>query len=184
MAQEELEVLGRSLVLRHDWSRPVITRTNTTGCLALYVMKHGLYPGSFNPWHEGHTDILNKALKVFDFVTVLHCYNPDKIELTKKGGHLLTVEEVLKYKITDMFKQIRVDSHPGLLVDYIKSYPADALIRGLRNSQDFEYEKVQQYWNEDLGLAIPTIYFVADRKLVHMSSSAIRMLEKFTSKVK
>ncbi len=66
----------------------------------------------------------------------------------------------------------------GLLVDFVKDVGASAVIRGIRNGQDLEYERTQQYWNEDLGIRVPTVCFITDRKLVHISSSAIRAVEK------
>ena len=70
----------------------------------------------------------------------------------------------------------------GLLSAFITDHPEldiSAVIRGLRDANDFEFEKKQQYWNEDLGILIPTLYIICDRKLSHISSSAIRQIEKF-----
>jgi pantetheine-phosphate adenylyltransferase len=151
-------------------------------------MTIALYPGSFNPWHEGHTDILKKALRVFDKVIVSAGRNPEK--------------EVWDYNLYDIPVELcRTNEDPvqimhftGLLVDFIKelergrnggpSIKVDAIIRGLRNGHDLQYEMNQQYWNEDLGLEIPTVYFICDRKLSHISSSTYRMLKKFNGKEK
>lgn len=100
-----------------------------------------LYPGSFNPWHEGHDDILAKAKKVFETVDVL-----------------------------PVTKEI------GLLSEYVKDKGYDAIVRGLRNTADLEYEKSLQYWYEDLGLTLPIVYFISDRALAHVSSSVIRSI--------
>lgn len=123
-----------------------------------------IYPGSFNPFHEGHLDVLKKALELFDIVVVASPYD----EKTN----------ILKSKIpTIIFKTFK-----GSLVDFVKKEKASAVIRGLRNAQDFEYEKTMQYWNEDLGLVVPTIYIISDRSLVHVSSSAIRAVKKLKKK--
>lgn len=141
-------------------------------------MKTAIYPGSFNPWHKGHTDILVKALQVFDKVVVAPAKNPDK--------------ENYGFDLRDLFKnsaglnhdRIRVKPFEGLLVDFVEhlqiSYEDDicAIIRGLRNGHDLQYETNQQYWNEDLGLTIPVVYFITDRSHGHISSSAIRALRK------
>lgn len=137
-------------------------------------MKVGVYPGSFNPWHEGHRDILKKALEVFDFVIISFGNNPDKQKQTKKQ-----ISE-LEQEYSHLLQQARlmITTFDGLLVDHIKDMQADAVIRGLRNGHDLQYEMNQQYWNEDLGLDVPTVYFITDRKLGHISSSAIRAVEK------
>jgi pantetheine-phosphate adenylyltransferase len=139
-------------------------------------MKIAMYPGSFNPWHEGHEDVLNKALKIFDKVVIFIGANPQKENYSDLNTNWM---ERIPQKHRDN-KRIGVVVFAGLLSDHADGY--SAVIRGLRNGQDFEYEKTQQYWNEDLGLDIPTVYFISDRKLVHISSSAIKQVEKVRSK--
>lgn len=129
-------------------------------------MKIGVYAGTFNPWHEGHKDILEKALKVFDKVIIAIGINPDKSNTDRDQGLRISSGRVEEIWFT------------GLLVDFVKSVKADAVIRGLRNGADLQYEMNQQYWNEDLGLEVPVVYFICDRKLSHISSSMIRQLEK------
>ena len=136
--------------------------------------KTAIYPGSFNPWHGGHTDVLDKALKIFDRVVVAIGSNPEKAGIASNPSVQFFEEEYGDRVILLRFN--------GLLVDFIKElnddgWPIDVVIRGLRNGQDLEFEKTQQYWNEDLGLEIPTVYFVSDRKLSHISSSAIRQIK-------
>jgi pantetheine-phosphate adenylyltransferase len=136
-------------------------------------MKIAVYPGSFNPWHKGHEDILAKALLVFDKVVIAQGINPDK------NFHDVNIPSKL---YGTHGPRIQLAKFRGLLADFIKNesgFEFVAVIRGLRNGQDFEFERTQQYWNEDLGLQIPTVYFIADRELTHISSSAIRAVEVF-----
>jgi pantetheine-phosphate adenylyltransferase len=65
----------------------------------------------------------------------------------------------------------------GLLVDAIKDLEVCAVVRGLRNGHDLEYEANNQYWNEDLGCSVPFVYFLCDRAYSHISSSAIREVD-------
>jgi pantetheine-phosphate adenylyltransferase len=139
-------------------------------------MKIGFYPGSFNPWHDGHSDVLAKALKVFDRVVILQLTNPEKTGPTKplEIPNFQSGIEIIQRKNTFLFIVIG---------NYVLGHALEnhqyAIIRGLRTGQDLEYEKVQQYTNEDLGMKIPTVYFLADRNLTHVSSSVIRAIDKF-----
>jgi len=142
-------------------------------------MKTALYAGSFNPWHLGHTDILRKSLMVFDKVLVAVGKNPDKA----------TFDYNLNMMMSDFAPEVKsgvVENHhfEFLLVDFIKELAVkgtkvDAVIRGLRSAKDLQFEQEQQYWNEDLGIEVPTIYFVSDRKLVHISSSYVRAVNRY-----
>lgn len=135
-------------------------------------MRIAIYPGSFNPWHDGHHDILKKALTQYDVIVIAVGINPDKPDTASEAVSALEKE-------FEDYNRVRIVKFAGLLVDEVKKQGAVAVIRGLRNSQDLEMEKTQQYWNEDLGMEVPTVFFVADRKLSHISSSAIRAVRKF-----
>jgi pantetheine-phosphate adenylyltransferase len=139
-------------------------------------MRVALYPGSFDPWHDGHEDILNKALRAFDKVIICVGFNPDKSDAVV--DRINGIPEHIHIN-----PRVEVHSHVGLMADYVNQLlidqvPVSAMVRGIRNAQDMEYERVTQYYNEDLGCTIPTTYFICDRKLVHVSSSAIKVLQK------
>ena len=136
-------------------------------------MSVAIYPGSFNPFHEGHEDVLQKALKVFDKVIIATGYNPQK-------GHPIEIPEDKERELKRKYPgQVNFLSFSGLLVNVVEDSKVDAVIRGLRNGHDLQYEMNLQYHNEDLGLKVPVVYFVTDRKLCHISSSAIRELRRF-----
>lgn len=145
-------------------------------------MKIAIYPGSFNPWHEGHTDVLLKTLKIADTVYVAIGVNPDKDSNSDVHEKVISVERAIEKAIgKGLAYRVEVHLFSGLLANYVNKYSGDAVIRGLRNGQDFEFEKIQQYWNEDLGMKVPTLYVITDRKLSHISSSAIRAIKKIKS---
>lgn len=137
----------------------------------LGIVKTALYPGSFNPWHKGHSDILRKALQVFDIVYVGVGIN------TEKDDQHYNLDKCLEDFREVFDKRVIVMHFDGLLVDHVKKLEVDAVIRGLRNGHDLQYEMNQQYWNEDLGLTVPVVYFICDRRLSHISSSSIRMIQ-------
>jgi pantetheine-phosphate adenylyltransferase len=134
--------------------------------------KIGIYPGSFNPWHEGHTNILKKASKIFDKIVIVQAINPEKPIL--RGLDILKIQIAEELKCWD--DNIKVIQHEGLLSDLKFKY--DAIIRGLRNGYDLQYEMNQQYWYEDTGISVPIVLFICDRDLTHISSSSIRALKK------
>lgn len=139
-------------------------------------MKTAVYPGSFNPWHEGHQEVLEKALKIFDRVVVAKGINSSKF-----GGTWTVTNNVLTEAVWALNKgNVLETDFQTLLVDFLKTVPdCCAIVKGLRNGQDLEYERAQQYWNEDLGITVPTFYIISNRNLTHISSSAIRAVEKF-----
>ena len=104
-----------------------------------------IYPGSFNPMHDGHKNVLFKAKLVF--------------------GH-------------DKVDVVKADDIEGTLPEHIRKYGYGAVIRGLRNGRDLEYEKDLLYWYEDLGLNVPIVYFICDRRFCHISSTAIRKINE------
>jgi len=138
--------------------------------------KIALYPGSFNPWHKGHEDVLKKALQVFDKVIIATLYNPEK-----DGPQEIPEEQEKELKLRYP-AAVNFISHPGFLVDLVKKTEVHAVIRGLRNGHDLQYEMNLQYTNEDLGLEVPTVYYVTDRSLSHISSSAIRQINYLKKK--
>jgi len=132
--------------------------------------KVGLYAGSFNPFHFGHADIIRKALFVFDQVVVAKYNRPFS------DAEAVLVKHRLE-KQTVQPKDVTLTSFTGMLHEFVDTVKPAALIRGLRNGNDLQYEMNQLYWNEDLGVKVPTVYFICDRTLSHVSSSALREIE-------
>ncbi len=128
--------------------------------------KIGLFPGSFNPFHKGHYNVLQKAEQIFDKVIIAFGKNPDK--KNKNFNVPLTI------------KNRQVEYFDELLTDLIKSLNQDlVIIRGLRNTKDFLYEQKQYRYNQDLMPNIKVINVFCDKEFEHISSSGIRTLEKY-----
>ena len=136
-------------------------------------MKVAIYPGRFDPIHNGHINILQRACKVFDKVIVLVANND-----AKKSR--FSVEErvaMIKEAVADM-KGVEVDSTNGLTVKYAKEKGATHLIRGLRAVSDFEYEFQLASANEFADASIDMVFFMARGDKTFISSSSIIRLHE------
>jgi len=137
-----------------------------------YVPNIGIYAGSFNPFHIGHKNILEKASKLFDKVIVAFGRNPDK------ESYYLDIDKTIR----PFIPFYEVDEFTGALSEYIKSvekYAKVTLVRGLRNGYDFSYEINQLRFIEDMyGGNVSVVFIPCDREYDYISSSAIRSIEK------
>jgi pantetheine-phosphate adenylyltransferase len=126
----------------------------------------GVFAGSFNPFHKGHYNVLQKAEKLFDKVIIAFGKNPDKTDRTWTVPKTIANRQQAEYK--------------GLVTDYIESLGYDAtIIRGLRNSTDFQYEQNQYRYIQELKPDIKIVNIFCDKEFEHISSSGIRTLEKY-----
>lgn len=137
--------------------------------IQLFIAKQfniGVYAGSFNPFHRGHQDVLNKAERIFDKVIIARGINPDK------NNELEPLDESLKYH--------EIINYNGLITTMINNigYPV-TLVRGLRNSSDFEYELNQYRYIQELKPDINIVSIFCDANNAHISSSAVRNLKKY-----
>ncbi|MDX2173338.1 MAG: adenylyltransferase/cytidyltransferase family protein [Bacteroidota bacterium] len=126
----------------------------------------GVFCGSFNPFHKGHFNVLQKAEKIFDKVIISFGKNPDKA--------------VRNWEIPNSIKNRQLSEYNGLLTDYVESLGYEVIVvRGLRNSTDFQYEQNQYRYIQELMPNIKIINIFCDKEFEHISSSGIRTLEKF-----
>lgn len=131
-----------------------------------------VYAGSFDPITNGHLDLLDRGLKIFDRIVVAVAENPAKIPL-------LTLEERLELIRASLANhsepnRIQVDSFKGLLVDYIKRSGAVAILRGLRAVSDFEYEFQMALMNRKLSRKPETLYLMTGARWIYISSRIIK----------
>ena len=136
-------------------------------------MKIAIYPGSFDPFTNGHLDVLKRAMKVFDKVIVLVAVNSGK-------KTVFTTEErvaFLKETLCDL-PGVEVDSYEGLTVEYAALHNAKHIIRGLRAVMDFEYEFQLAAANRYAEPDIDMVFFMASSDTSFISSSVVKELRR------
>lgn len=133
-------------------------------------MRRAIYPGSFDPITNGHLDILNRALGIFDEVIVLVAVNPNK------QGHFTLEERLQMIREAVNDDRVKVDSSTGLTVRYAKENGATHLIRGLRAVTDFEYEFSLAAANDFVDNSIDTVFLMGKAEKNFISSSAIMQM--------
>lgn len=136
-------------------------------------MSVGFYAGSFDPFTIGHLHIVKVASKIFDKVIVGIGINPNKTRRFDKIKMRDAIEQLLKYEDINNFEVITFD---GLTVDAASSYGADCLIRGIRNSMEYEIEENVSQINQDIS-GIETIYIRAGKYGAISSSMVFELLK-------
>lgn len=134
-------------------------------------MKIAIYPGSFDPITNGHLDILKSGSQVFDKVIIAVSYNHNKKSFLSVNERV----DLIKKCVSDL-KNVEVDSYEGLTVNYAKEKGATILLRGLRTSQDFEYELQLSQVNNSLNKDIKTVFLTTKPEYSFISSSMVREL--------
>ena len=133
-----------------------------------------IYPGSFDPVTNGHLDIVERGLKIFDKIIVAILINPAK-------DSLFTVEERMDMLQQSMknFSNVEFDTFSGLLVDYAVQRKAHAILRGMRAVSDFEYEFQMALMNRRLQRDIQTVFLMTGLRWIFTSSSIIKEASQF-----
>jgi pantetheine-phosphate adenylyltransferase len=133
-------------------------------------MKKGLFPGSFDPFTKGHEAIVLKAINLFDEIIIGIGINSNKKYLFDTEKRIIHIKELFKN-----YPSVKVGTYQKLTVDYCKEIRANNIIRGLRNSTDFEYEKSIAHINTAIS-GLETVFFLTDEKYSSLNSSIIRDL--------
>jgi len=132
-------------------------------------MKTALFPGSFDPITLGHINLIERALSVFDSLTILIAESADKKALFTVKERIEMIQNACK-----SYKNISVDVTHGLLVEYAHKKKSSAIIRGLRATSDFEYEFQMAAMNKKLNPHVETFFMMTGESFYYVSSRAIK----------
>ncbi len=132
-------------------------------------MKTALFPGSFDPFTKGHEDLVRRALQLFDKVIIAIGDNSSKTNLFSPEKR----EAVIK-KVFEGENKVLVIVYKGLAVDCCKKAGAAFILRGLRNTNDFDFERPIAQMNHDLDASIETVFIMTSPHLSHISSTIVR----------
>jgi pantetheine-phosphate adenylyltransferase len=134
-----------------------------------------VYPGSFDPIHNGHVDVIRRSVAIFDEVIVAVTYNPHKDAALFTGDERV---EMIREVIRDLEPRARVDKFTGLSVDYAERIGAKVLIRSLRAVTDFDYELQMAQMNQSLS-GIDTFFISTSPQYSFLSSSLVREVARY-----
>jgi pantetheine-phosphate adenylyltransferase len=134
------------------------------------MTRRGLYPGSFDPFTNGHLDVVRRAARLFDELIVAVAANPEK------RAPLFTPDERLEMigeTLADL-PGVEVTTYRGLTVDFARSRGVTALVKGLRQASDFEAELQQALMNRELAPEVETIFLMSGFAQIFVSSSILK----------
>lgn len=142
-------------------------------------MRHCIYPGTFDPITYGHLDVLARATRLFDRVTVAVAANSGKDPLFSAEKRV----EMILPNLT-RFHNVAVTTFSGLLVEFCRDQKADAIIRGLRALSDFEFEFNMALMNRHLSPHLETLFVMPNEQFSYTSSTLVKQVAKFGGNVK
>lgn len=133
-----------------------------------------VYPGTFDPVHFGHVDIIRRGSSLFDRLIVGVGANPDKAPLFTAAERVALLREVVK-----PFPNVEVRAFDGLAVRFVRQLGARIMLRGLRTLSDMEFEFTLSLTNLSLDSALETVFLMAKEEYSHVNSTLIRQIANF-----
>ena len=133
------------------------------------MAKRAVYPGMFDPIHNGHLDLIERSVRIFDELIVAVVANPSKEPLFAVKERLELIDEC-----TAGMPRIRITSFDGLLIDLVDREQADCIVRGLRAVSDFEYEFQMALMNRKLRHTVETVFMMPHERYTYISSRLIK----------
>ncbi|MGH7906138.1 MAG: pantetheine-phosphate adenylyltransferase [Candidatus Binataceae bacterium] len=135
-----------------------------------------IYPGTFDPIHNGHIDVIHRIVAIFDEVIVGVAFNPHKDSaLFSPDERVAMINEAL----AELEPRARVEKFSGLSVDYAHRIGANVIIRSLRAVTDFDYELQMAHMNKQMAPEIETVFLFANPKLFFSASHLIKEVAKY-----
>ncbi len=141
-------------------------------------MKIAVYPGTFDPITNGHIDIINRGLRIFDKIIVTVAVNPGKTPLFSLEERIEMIEQSI-----GNVENVEVAQFQGLIADYLKSVNAIAMIRGLRAISDFEFEFQMSLMNRKLNEDVETVFLMPAQEYIHLNSTLIKEVSSFNGDI-
>ena len=136
------------------------------------MKKIGLFPGSFDPFTKGHEAVVKKALKIFDEIIIAIGINSSKNYQFDLQKRILHIESLFQNG-----EAVQVVTYDKLTVELCKDVKATAIVRGLRNTVDFEFEKSIAHMNESLS-GIETVFLLTDQEFAAINATIVREIFK------
>jgi pantetheine-phosphate adenylyltransferase len=143
------------------------------------VGKRAVYPGMFDPVHNGHLDVMQRSLRIFDELIVAVVANPAKQPLFSVAERLEMIDEA----IPSTMNNFRIVSFDGLLIDLVARERADCIVRGIRAVSDFEYEFQMALMNRKLSSTVETVFLMPHEKYTYISSRLIKEVASYGTSV-
>ena len=143
-------------------------------------MNSAVYPGTFDPVTNGHIDVIERALKLFDKLYIVVADNPQKAPTFSGKDRVEMLKEVLKKHNS----RIEVDYFDGLLLNFVKKKKSSVIVRGLRAISDFEFEFSRALLSRELEEDIETIFLMTKDDYAFLSSSIVKEIAMFNGSVK
>ncbi len=128
-----------------------------------------VYPGTFDPVTNGHIDLVERSLRIFDMVIVAVAANPKKAPLFSLKERITLFKQAM-----GRHKNIVIEGFDGLLVDYVEKKSAVGIVRGLRAISDFEYEMQMALMNRRLDNTIETVYLMPSEEYSFITSTIVK----------
>jgi pantetheine-phosphate adenylyltransferase len=137
--------------------------------------KIALFPGSFDPFTKGHEDIVKRGLTLFDEIIIAIGYN------SQKSNRYFPIEKMVKLieKTFQNYPGIRVATYAELTAEFARKHKAQFLLRGIRNTTDYEYENSISQINRKLYHDLESVFLITSPQFAWISSSIIREVHKY-----